>query len=301
MRAALTDLNFVLSKAPDLITALHARANVYLYLKEIPSSVVDFNRLRTLSPTHVDSARLGSKLALAKNKLPEAELWLKFAIASSKTPDQKASGLSDLASFYSDISKTKEAIATYQELLKIRTGDAWTYNNLSAVQNMSGDFEGAIISAKKALGLADFGVARHNLSEALCSKSQALFEMNKDPKLLKANSIEIEKPLFEALSDTPDHRGCLSRAARYYEFRVRYLDERQSAGLATEYYERLSKASRWPPHYMAFMSMNAIKTSLEKGAPPQIINNLQWPTDVLAMIEKQRVPAAVKPAGAKGP
>jgi tetratricopeptide (TPR) repeat protein len=92
--------------------------------------------------------------------LVQVEEWNKKALKAAQNDIQRMHALKSLGRIYMNNRKLQEALALYQQVVKINPDDAWTWHNMSFICMSSGDYSQAIFYNDRALSIGEFGAAR---------------------------------------------------------------------------------------------------------------------------------------------
>lgn len=222
---------------------------------------------------------LSADLAYAQEAYELAEQWLRASEKIARTQEEKESFYRSMSHVLTKQNKIAEAIKFSEELLKTDPNNAWKYHNVAILYNMQKDYDKVIEYEKKALAIAEFGMAKRTLSEAYLAKAFALKPAPPliDPRLptsvgtqkiavavpVKFNKQEYENLLLESIKADPENKECLVELVTYYSTEMlQGTDWKTPSQKANVYLDQLRAADSQHPMLGALSSVLQMYTKV---------------------------------------
>jgi tetratricopeptide (TPR) repeat protein len=213
---------------PALPDAYCVRGSAELEAKDVASARADAKTAVKLAPNMPRAVLLWANMEVSDGDLDGAEKTLRDLLSRPIAPAMALAGLEGLSDVYEKLGDYKAADQARRRQLEVAPDQAWTKGDYAAFLMREGDYDAAIVMAKRALVQMDYGAARHVLAKAHCAKGeQDLWDHNDAGAALEG---------FEAAASvSPTFERAAYDLGAYHQYLARTRDERELATARTFY------------------------------------------------------------------
>jgi WD40 repeat protein/tetratricopeptide (TPR) repeat protein len=187
LKTALDMADRAIAIDPSLPEAHCARGFAAWKAKDDPGAHAAAATALKLAPKMPRALLLSANLQVSDGDLDGAESTLRDMLSRPLTPALALWALEVLSDVYEKLGDYAAADQTYRYQMVVEPDRAWTIGNYAHFLIRKGDFDAAIVTAKKALAQMDYGVGRYILAEAYCAKGEEdLWDRTSAPAALEA-------------------------------------------------------------------------------------------------------------------
>lgn len=170
-----------------------------LYDSNLNGAVEAYIKANKLDPKNGLAYDLAAMIAEKRKNDEHTLAYYRLAQQYAADDDARVSAMQGQVEVYAKDAKTYGiALTLMDKMLAAKPDDRWTLNNVSLFYNQIGEYDRAVISARKALKIKEFGAAKFNLADAL--GHIAYKKLKADPQGAPKTLSEVEAFIGEARS-----------------------------------------------------------------------------------------------------